>query len=61
MKLRDKLITAATRRIAIDGNCEAALAIYIARDVTIQPFLLIVRTRHFFTVSARPVGTARYE
>ena len=61
MKLRNQLITAATRRIAIDGDCEAALAIHIARNVAIQPFLLIVRTRHIFTLQARSVRTVLYE
>ena len=51
MKLRNQLKTASTCGIAIDGDRKAALTIYIARDVAIQPFLLIVRTRHIVTVS----------
>ena len=51
MELWNQLKTASTRGIAIDGDRKAALTIYIARDVTIQPFLLIVRTRHIVTVS----------
>ena len=56
MKLRDKLIPATTRWVAIDGDCKAALAVNVARDVAIQPFLLIVRTRHIFTVTPDPDG-----
>jgi hypothetical protein len=51
MELRNQLIPVTTRWVAIDGDRKAALAIYIARDVAIQPFLLIVRTRHIFTVT----------
>jgi hypothetical protein len=50
MELWNKLKTAPARRIAVDGDCKAALAIYVTRDVAIQPFLLIVRTRHIVTV-----------
>ena len=57
MKLRDQLIAATTRWIAVDGDCKTALAIHIARYVTIQPFLLIVRTQHIVTVTPAPVGT----
>ena len=56
-KLRDKLKAASACLIAIDGNCKAALAIYIARNVAIQPFLLIVRTRHIVTVPPTWDGT----
>ena len=56
VKLRNQLITATTRWIAVDGDCKAALAIYKARNVAIQPFLLIVRTRHIVTVTLAPVG-----
>ena len=61
VKLRDQLITAPASGVAIDGDRKAALAIYIARNIAIQPFLLIVRTRHIFTVSTRSVGAIRYE
>ena len=61
MKLRDKLITAATRWVAIDGDCKAALAIYVARDVAIQPFLLIVRTQHIVTLQRDSVRIALHE
>jgi len=61
MKLRNKLISAATRGVAVDGDCKAALAIYIARNVAIQPFLLIVRTRHIFTLQSGSVGAVPYE
>ena len=57
MKLRNQLIAATACRIAIDGDCKTALAINIARDVAIQPFLLIVRTRHIFTVPPTWDGT----
>jgi len=57
MKLRDKLKPVAARWITIDGDCKAALTIHIARDVAIQPFLLIVRTRHIFTVPPDGDGT----
>jgi hypothetical protein len=59
MKLWNQLIPATTRWVAIDGDRKAALAIYIARDVAIQPFLLIVRTRHIFTVQLDPDGIER--
>ena len=61
MKLWDQLIPATTRRVAVDGDCKAALAINVARDVAIQPFLLIVRTRHIFTVTLDPDGIVRNE
>ncbi len=61
MKLRNQLITTTTRRIAIDGDCKAALAIYIARNVAIQPFLLIVRTQHIVTLRCDSVGITPYE
>jgi hypothetical protein len=56
MKLRYQLIPAATGRVAVDSDGETALTINIARNVAIQPFLLIVRTHHIFTVSIAPVG-----
>ena len=57
MKLRDQLIAATTCGVTVDGDCKAALAIHIARNVAIQPFLLIVRTRHIVTVALAPDGT----
>jgi len=62
MKLRDKLKPCTACRVTVDGDCKAALAIYKARDVAIQPFLLIVRTRHIFTVPPTclcPTGAGR--
>ena len=61
MKLRHQLIAVATRGIAIDADRKAALAIYIARYVAIQSFLLIVRTRHIFTLQNGSVGTVLHE
>ena len=61
MELGNQLIAAATRGVAVDGDCKAALAIYVARNVAIQPFLLIVRTRHIFTLQDDPVGTLLHE
>ena len=51
VKLRYELKPTPARGIAVDGDSETAFAIYIARNVAIQPFLLIVRTRHVVTVS----------
>jgi hypothetical protein len=49
MELRDELETNATRSIALHRNREASFSVYVTRDVAVQPFLLIVRTRHVFT------------
>ena len=57
MKLRNELKSTTACWITVDGDCKAALAIYVTRDVAIQPFLLIVRTRHIFTVPAAWDGT----
>jgi len=57
VELWNKLKAATARWITVDGDCKAALAIYVARDVAIQPFLLIVRTRHIVTVALAPDGT----
>ena len=35
---------------------EASFSVDVTRDVAIQPFLLIVRTRHVVTTVKRPVG-----
>ena len=61
MKLRHQLVASTTRWIAVDADCEAALAVYITRNVAIQSFLLIVRTRHIVTLQSESVGTALYE
>ncbi len=57
VELWNKLKAATARWITVDGDCKAALAIYVARDVAIQPFLLIVRTRHIVTVPPAWDGT----
>ncbi len=61
MELRYQLITTLTRRIAVDGDGKAALTIDIARNVAIQPFLLIVRTQHIVTLQRGSVRIALYE
>src|SRR5437762_2180338 len=43
---------------AVDRNGERSFSIDIARDIAIQPVLLIVRTRHIFTVRQTPVVSA---
>ena len=50
VELRNQLKPDATRRIALHRDREAAFSVDVTRDVAIQPFLLIVRTRHFVTV-----------
>ena len=61
MELRNQLKAGTAGGVTVDGDCKAALTIHIARDVTIQPFLLIVRTRHIFTLQTESVRTALYE
>jgi hypothetical protein len=61
VKLRDQLIAALARGITVHDDREAAFSVYIARDIAIQPFLLIVRTRHIVTVPPDPDGSERYE
>jgi hypothetical protein len=53
MELRDQLKPDTTGRIALHRDREAAFSVDVTRDVAIQPFLLIVRTRHFVTVDAQ--------
>ncbi len=50
MKLRNELESDATGRVALHRDREASFSVYITRDVAIQPFLLIVRTRHVVTI-----------
>src|SRR6266436_3844475 len=45
MELRYELKSDATGRVAFHRDREASFSVYITRDVAIQPFLLIVRTR----------------
>lgn len=55
MKLRNQLKSDATGRIALHRDREAAFSVDVTRNVAIQPFLLIVRTRHVVTsVNVRP-------
>ena len=55
MELRYQLRPDAARRLALHRDREAAFSVDVTRDVAIQPFLLIVRTRHVVTiVNVRP-------
>ena len=49
MELRNKLKPEATRCVALNRHREASFSVDVTRDVTVQPFLLIVRTRHVVT------------
>ncbi len=53
MEFGNQLQLETRRLIAIDGDREASLAVYVAGDVAIQPFLLIVRTLHIVTLVQR--------
>jgi hypothetical protein len=44
MELRHELPTNPRARIPLDGNVEGSFSIDVARDVGIQPFLLVDRT-----------------
>ena len=50
MKLRNQLKPDATGRVALHRDREASFSVDVTRDVAIQPFLLIVRTRHVVTI-----------
>ena len=52
MKLRYELKTGAAGRIPIHDDRKAAFSVDITGYVAIQPFLLIVRTRHIVTLGA---------
>ncbi len=55
VELRDKLKPDSTGAIALHRNREASFSVDVTRDVAVQPFLLIVRTRHVVTtVNVRP-------
>jgi hypothetical protein len=55
MELRYQLKTDAAGAIPLHRNRKASFSIDVTRDVTVQPFLLIVRTRHVVTtVNIRP-------
>ena len=49
MELRNELESDATGRVALHRDREASFSVDVTRDVAIQPFLLIVRTRHVVT------------
>ncbi len=49
MELRNQLKPDATGRVALHRDREASFSVDVTRDVAIQPFLLIVRTRHVVT------------
>src|SRR5262245_24694738 len=55
MELRNELKPDPTGRVALHRDREAPFSVDIPGDVAIQPFLLIVRTRHVVTiVNVRP-------
>ena len=55
MELRNELKPDTTRRVALHRDREASFSVDVPRDVAVQPFLLIVRTRHVVTiVNVRP-------
>ena len=55
MELRNELIPDPAGRVALNRDRETSFSIDVTRDVAIQPFLLIVRTRHVVTiVNVRP-------
>ena len=55
MELRHELKSDPTGRVALHRDREASFSVDVPSDVAIQPFLLIVRTRHVVTiVNARP-------
>jgi hypothetical protein len=51
MEFRNQLELEFRRWIAIYGDGETPFAVYVAGDVAIQPFLLIVRTLRIVTVA----------
>ena len=55
VELWDELKPDATGRAALHRDREASFSVDVTRDVAIQPFLLIVRTRHVVTtVNVQP-------
>ena len=65
MEFGYQLIAGLARRIPVYDDREASFSIDVTRDVAIQPFLLIVRTRHIVTVPSgsddpRCTGSAGY-
>ena len=49
VQLRNELPTVLRARIPLDRYVERSLSVNVARDVGVQPFLLINRTRHIVT------------
>ena len=58
VKLRNELPTVLRARIALDRYVERSFSVDVARDVGIQPFLLINRTRHIVTSHGQTLATA---
>src|SRR4029077_8253640 len=55
VELRNELKTNTARLVALHRDREASFSVDVTRDVAVQPFLLIVRTRHVVTiVNVRP-------
>jgi hypothetical protein len=54
VELWNQLIAALARGIAVHDDREAPFSVDVARYVAVQPFLLIVRTRHVVTVPLQP-------
>ncbi len=50
VKLGDELKTESTARITLHRDRKASFSVDVPSDVAIQPFLLIVRTRHVVTI-----------
>src|SRR6266516_2306971 len=55
VELRDELKSNTAQLVALHRDREASFSVDVTRDVAVQPFLLIVRTRHVVTiVNVRP-------
>ena len=55
MELGNELKSNTTRRVSLHRDREASFSVDVPRDIAVQPFLLIVRTRHVVTiVNIRP-------
>ena len=50
MELRNELKPDATCAVSLHRDREASFSIHVPCDVAVQPFLLIVRTRHVVTI-----------
>ena len=58
VELRNELPTVLRARVPLDRNVERAFSVYVARDVGIQPFLLINRTLHIVTAHVSRLAVA---